>query len=138
MEDEKSFLGTGWSFPPAFNWQSGSVDLVQAEEDIDQSLGILLSTSLGERVFQPAYGADLQSYVFDALNITRVGMLRDLIETAIIYNEPRIIVDQVDISPKNLIEGILEIEISYVIEKTNNRRNFVYDFYLREADLSIT
>ena len=52
MTNEDSFLGTGWSFPPAFDRESGSVEMVQEEEDIRQSLEILLSTSIGERVMQ--------------------------------------------------------------------------------------
>ena len=51
---DKSFLGTGWSFPPEFN-PYGSVKKVSDEEDIRESLVILLSTSPGERIMQPTY-----------------------------------------------------------------------------------
>ena len=30
---EKSFLGKGWSFPPAFDKKLGSVEMVSMEED---------------------------------------------------------------------------------------------------------
>ena len=53
MDKRKSFLGTGWSFPPEFDNTTGSVLLVKNETDIAESLDILLSTSLGERVMQP-------------------------------------------------------------------------------------
>jgi len=59
MDKIKSFLGTGWSFPPEFDPVSGSVVLVSNEKDIGESLDILLSTSLGERVMQPRYGCNL-------------------------------------------------------------------------------
>ena len=45
--DEKSFLGRGWSFPPTFSKNQADVELVESRKDIDQSLHILLSTSLG-------------------------------------------------------------------------------------------
>ena len=48
-----SFLGTGWSFPPEFNNMTGTVEMVSNVDDINQSLQILLSTTLGERVMQP-------------------------------------------------------------------------------------
>ena len=37
---EKSFLGTGWSFPPTFLKESANIALVSDEEDIKQSLKI--------------------------------------------------------------------------------------------------
>ena len=54
-----SFLGTGWKFPPEFNNQTGTVEMVSDYTDIKESLDILLSTSLGERVMQPDYGCNL-------------------------------------------------------------------------------
>lgn len=45
VDSSKAYLGTGWGFPPTFA-NSGEVELVSAEEDICQSLYILLSTSL--------------------------------------------------------------------------------------------
>ena len=42
--NKKSFLGTGWSFPPQFNKNTGSVSMVSDEEDIKQSLNIYFNT----------------------------------------------------------------------------------------------
>ena len=53
MNNEPAFLGRGWSFPPSFDHTTGQIRLVEGIEDINQSLEILLSTSLGERVMQP-------------------------------------------------------------------------------------
>ena len=63
-----TFLGTGWAFPPTFDINTASVELVKNLDDINQSLNILLSTSLGERVMQPRYGCNLQDHLFDPLN----------------------------------------------------------------------
>lgn len=138
--DDKAFLGTGWSFPPAFDRQLKSVSMVSGIEDINESLDILLSTSLGERVMQPRYGANLKDYQFEGLNPTMISYLRDLIERAILFYEPRIRVDKVSVSEKDtfdLLEGRLIIEIDYTISAVNTRFNYVYDFYLREANRSI-
>ena len=45
-----SFLGTGWAFPPSFNQSTGEVELISDEADIQQSLEIILSTQPGERL----------------------------------------------------------------------------------------
>ena len=49
MAVDKSFLGTGWAFPPEFDHLSKAVRMVTEEEDLRESLTILLGTSPGER-----------------------------------------------------------------------------------------
>ena len=131
-----TFLGTGWSFPPVFNRETASVELVRNEEDIKQSLNILLSTFLGERVMQPKYGCNLEEFMFDPLNTTMIGYIKDRVETAILYFEPRIKAEKVDVTgddSSELWEGKFTIAIEYTIPGTNSRFNYVYDYYKNEA-----
>ena len=131
-----SFLGTGWSFPPTFNNHTGTVELVSNEEDIRQSLNILLSTTLGERVMQPKYGCDLTNYVFEALNSSVIGYLKDRVKNAILYFEPRIVAEKIEVTAAesfDLIEGRFTISVEYTIPGTNSRFNYVYDYYKNEA-----
>ena len=135
MENEKqeySFLGTGWSFPPSFNRASRSVNMVENEEDIQQSLSILLSTSIGERFLQPSYGADLRNYLFEPLNSGMKALIKDKIETAILYHEPRIKLLNVNLINADF-EGKAELELEYIVRSTNTRHNFVYPFYKDEG-----
>ncbi len=136
----KAYLGKGWAFPPTFQKDTGTVEMVSAEEDIRQSLGILLSTSLGERVMQPEFGCNLADYQFESVNNSLIGFLKDLVERAIIFYEPRIKLERIDITEADapeLLQGLLYISVYYKIEGTNTRSNYVYDFYLREADRGI-
>lgn len=131
-----SFLGTGWAFPPSFNSDSGSPEMVSAEQDINQSLNILLSTSLGERVMQPRYGCNLQDYLFEPLNASVIGFIKDLVTNAILFYEPRIIAEKIEVTSADLfdiIEGRFTILVEYTIPGTNSRFNYVYDYYLNEA-----
>jgi len=131
-----SFLGTGWSFPPTFDNQSQQVDMVSDVEDINQSLNILLSTSLGERVMQPDYGCNLNDYMFESLSSSLIGIIKHHVENAILFYEPRIVAENVDVTADNsfdLIEGKFTITVEYVIPETNSRFNYVYDYYLKEA-----
>jgi uncharacterized protein len=131
-----SFLGTGWSFPPTFIREAGSVELVSDEEDIRQSLNILLSTTLGERVMQPRYGCDLTNYVFETMNSSVIGYLKDRVKNAILYFEPRIVAEKIEVTAAesfDLIEGKFTISIDYSIPGTNSRFNYVYDYYKNEA-----
>jgi phage baseplate assembly protein W len=137
MENSKnSFLGTGWSFPPTFNKVTGTVEMVSDEEDIRQSLHILLSTSLGERVMQPDYGCNLNDYVFEGLNSTTIGYIKERVAHSILYYEPRILVERIEVTSAGSVdnlEGRFLIELTYSIPGTNSRFNYVYDFYKNEA-----
>lgn len=133
MAKEKTFLGTGWSFPVTFDKEQKTVEIVSGVEDIEQSLCILLSTTLGERVMQPKYGADLQSYVFEPANTMLVTTITDLVRTAIIYFETRINLIKLTIDTSNAWEGVLLISIDYKVKITNSRFNYVYPFYVKEG-----
>lgn len=131
-----SFLGTGWAFPPAFERETGTVEMVSDFKDIDESLDILLSTSLGERVMQPGYGCELQDYLFEPLSSTVIGYIKDRVKTSILLYEPRIIAEKIEVTADDsfdLIEGRFTITVEYTIPGTNSRFNYVYDYYKNEA-----
>jgi phage baseplate assembly protein W len=130
-------LGTGWSFPPTFDKASRSVELVSAEDDIWQSLYILLSTSLGERVMQPTYGCNLTELLFETLSPNVASNIKELIRTAILYHEPRIRLNRLDLSLSEQLEGVVNIALDYTILSTNSRFSFVYPFYLQEGARSV-
>jgi phage baseplate assembly protein W len=133
MENRKqTFLGTGWNFPPTFRKELGGVEMIADEVDVKSSLGILLSTVVGERIMQPLYGCNLIPFVFEPLNIATKTMIEKIVNDAVTLNEPRIIADKVDIQ-YTTEEGLININIEYRIITTNTRYNYVYPFYLEEA-----
>jgi uncharacterized protein len=133
MDENQSFLGRGWSFPPEFSKESRSVKMLEDEVDIKSSLQILLSTRLGERVMLPGYGCNLEELLFSPLNLTLKTYVVDLIKTAILYHEPRIDVKKIDIDPTDELNGVLLVNIDYIIRSTNSRMNMVFPFYKEEG-----
>ncbi len=129
----KSFLGTGWSFPPQFDNEGGSVEMLSDGEDIRSSLEILLSTRPGERVMRPNYGCNLDELLFEPLTTTMKTYMKDLIQTAILYHEPRIAVDKIELIDTGEMEGRILINIEYTIRSTNSRFNYVFPFYIQEG-----
>jgi hypothetical protein len=132
--ENQSFLGRGWSFPPEFNRESKAVKMLEDEEDIRSSLHILLSTRPGERVMVPGYGCNLDELLFSPLNLTIETYVVDLIRTAILYYEPRIDVNKIEIDQTDEFYGVLLIRIDYTIRVTNSRMNMVYPFYKEEGN----
>ena len=78
-----SFLGTGWGFPPAFSLGGGEVYMATEEQDIFESLEILLGTSLGERVMAEDFGCNLNDYLFEELDQRLIENLRYTVENAV-------------------------------------------------------
>jgi len=132
MPEDLNFLGRGWSFPPTFQRGLCGVEMLTGKADIESSLEILFSTAIGERVMQPRYGCNLDRLLFEPLNTTLQTYMKDLIETAIVFFEPRIILNHVKLEAIEL-EGLVNIEIDYTVAATNTRHNFVYPFYLNEG-----
>ncbi|MBC3917264.1 GPW/gp25 family protein [Undibacterium sp. CY18W] len=132
MENNASFLGTGWSFPPEFS-RRGNVRMISAEEDIHQSLLILISTTPGERVMQPNFGCGLKAQIYENLNESTITVLKDLIRRAVIFYEPRVVLEAIETDHSYIYEGRLNIELIYRIVTTNTRHNLVYPFYFREG-----
>ena len=130
--DEKAFLGRGWAFPFQTD-ESGEMAMASDEDDIRQSIQIILGTAQGERVMRPDFGAGLQTLVFEPISTTTKALLRHRVEEALITWEPRIdnITAEVTVEPK---QGRLMIEIRYRIRATNTFYNLVYPFYLMEGE----
>lgn len=128
-----NFLGRGWSFPPTFNLQSKEVQMTEKVEDIEKSLHILLTTSLGERIMQPRYGCDMNDLLFESLDTGTKTIIIDRIQTAILFFEPRIKATKIELNTQNELEGEILVEIEYIIPSTNSRYNFVFPFYRKEG-----
>jgi phage baseplate assembly protein W len=132
-DNKKSFLGTGWSFPPRFLDSEQGIEMSRDDDDIAESLHILLSTVPGERLMNPEYGCDLQSQVFQNINNSTKVIIEDLIATAILYFEPRIRLIGVNVDDAGQMSGVVNVSITYEVKGVNSRRNMVYPFYLAEG-----
>ena len=133
MTGDATFLGRGWSFPPEFGPNGAEVAMVAGEEDIAQSLAILFGTALGERVMRETYGCDLSRYLFEEVDQSLLTSISGAVSDAILYYEPRIRLDGVDVSESDQTEGLILIAVRYAVRASNTRFNMVYPFYLTEA-----
>lgn len=128
--DNEAFLGRGWSFPPQIT--DGGARMSAYEQDIEESLRVLFSTSPGERVNRFDYGCPLRRYAFEPMDTGTVVRMRNDIARAVTLFEPRITLEDVSFE-EHAEEGLLLIKLTYTIVRTNNRNNMVYPFYLNEG-----
>ena len=134
-EDELSaaFLGRGWSFPPRFARGGADVLTVGGVADIHESLRILFATPPGERAMRPDYGAAMDDLLFEEIDQSLLNRIRTTIETAVLRHEPRIRLDDLEVTPDVAALGRLRISLYYTVRETNSRYNFVFPFYVQEA-----
>jgi phage baseplate assembly protein W len=134
VADDQQFLGRGWAFPVTFANQGRTVDMAESEEDIRQSLEILLSTGLGERVLRPAFGWKRDALMFEPVSTSFAAVLAKEIESAILFYESRIELNRVDFENPADQTALILIRLDYTIRTTNTRTNLVYPFYLDHQD----
>ncbi len=131
-DQQHSFLGTGWSFPPAFG--NGVVAMTSDEDDIQASLHILFRTVPGERFLLPNYGLDMNELMFEPMSTTLRTFMIDRINTTILIHEPRIRVIDLRIDSPDPHDGTLRILLEYEVRATNSRFNLVFPFYFTNSN----
>lgn len=135
FNDEKTFLGKGLNFPLRTDARGG-IRLVGGNEDIEQSIRIIISTRQGERVMRPTFGCRVHELLFEPRDASTISLLQEYVNEALRMWEPRIEVIQVDVSIDD-ISGALLAEIIYVIKATHDTRSIVYPFFIAEEEESI-
>lgn len=133
IDPSKAFLGIGWSFPVAPNAAGQDVAHAEYEEDIRQSIRIILETSPGERVMRPDFGSGLMAMVFEPVNYATFALVKQRVEQALVLWEPRIDLRDVTVTGGGSVRNRLDIEIGYQVRATNTFYNLVYPFYLQEG-----
>ena len=129
MADTNTFIGRGFAFPMRVDG-TGSIAMVSGAEDIDRSIGMILSTAKGERLMRPQFGCDIWDQLFDPINANTLGRMAESVRESLSQWEPRVTVEEVDAEPDVDHDGKVAIAITYRINATNNRRNLVYPFYV--------
>ena len=132
LDPKKAFLGVGLAFPPAVD-SRGGVATVAYDEDIRQSIQIILATNPGERVMRPDFGAGLRDFVFEPADLATIHRVQTRVQEALTDWEPRIDVQKVDVTLDPATRSTLFISITYRVRANNSIANLVYAFYLEEG-----
>ena len=130
-DPNRAFLGVGWAFPLSLD-AAGAVATAVYEEDVHQSIRIILGTRRGERAMRPDFGAGLEDFVFESMSVTILETVKKRVREALIDWEPRIDVTGVEVTA-DPAQGRMLIAIDYRVRATNTHYNLVYPFYLQEG-----
>lgn len=133
IPERKEFLGRGWAMPVAVDSRTGQIASVEYEEDIRQSIFIILETSPGERVMRPNFGCGIHDLVFTSMDSTAIQRIRSEVQETLRRCEARIEVLNVTVDEAATIQGQLLVQLEYRVRKTNQVGNLVFPFYFREG-----
>ena len=128
----RDYLGVGWAFP--VRPVNGRLGYARYEEDVEQAIEIILRTAPGERVMKPAFGAGLREFVFAGNGPVTHRRVEEAVRRALVDQEARITVERIQVRAGDGDPNLMEIEIDYVIRRSNAFYNRVFPFYLNEAD----
>ena len=123
------FLGRGWRFPIVPD-AGGGLSYVDGDDNVGQSLFVLLSTGWGERVMRPRFGTHARDLVFAPASIVNLKALEQSVHDAVRDHEPRARVVSVVVTPDPLQPERIDIELTYTVRRTNTRASFVFPYYL--------
>jgi phage baseplate assembly protein W len=129
----EDFVGRGWAFPLRLD-STGAFALSQGDDDVAESIRLILGTSPGERPMRPEFGSRLRDFVFRSATIDTAAELAREVENALLRWEPRIAVHSVNVMVDRDDRSRLYVDLDYVIKGTNDRRNLVFPFYTIPAD----
>jgi phage baseplate assembly protein W len=127
------FVGTGWRFPILPD-AAGGLTYSDGDENVEQSLKILLLTNLGQRVMRPDFGCKAPSLVFAPGSVQYLSLLEDTIRDAVRDWEPRVDLEEVRAEPGTEDETRITVDIRYRVRRTNTRTNLVFPFYLGRVE----
>ena len=128
------FLGSGISFPIRIDEEKIDLAISEAEENIRQSIWIILSTAKGERIMRTDFGCGIYELIFESISQTTAGRITEAVRESLLRWEPRIDVRDVQVSFESDSEGQkVNLRIDYQVRATNNAFNLVYPFYLDRA-----
>jgi len=130
---DRNILGKGWKFPVDIDVH-GNIAASGYEKSIEESIGIILSTTPGERLMHPDFGCKINEIIFFPNSSRTVSLAVNYIKEAIIKWEPRVILKSVTGEQDSDNPVKINISIDYEIRSVNTFFNMVYPFYLERGE----
>lgn len=123
------FIGRGWNYPLGTD-ATGRIALASADRDLQQAIRMILGTAKGERPMRPEFGCGIHDYVFASADATTAGLLGAEVKRSLALWEPRIDVQDVQVSIDEVDRNAMYIDIHYTKKGSHDPRSLVFPFYV--------
>lgn len=109
---------------------SGDLAVIKNEDSIKRALKNLIFTNLNERFFNPFFGSNINSYLFENFSPTIEIDIKDTINTAIKNFEPRVRILDVKVTP---VVDSNSLSVTIIFNCLNNLSNSILQFVLERV-----
>ena len=123
------FVGRGIAYPMRVS-VNGGIALSSRDEEIAESMRLILGTSPGERPMRPDFGCPIHEHVLAPADATTTGLIAFEVRNSLTFWEPRVDVEDVTVRRDESQPTLLYIDVTYTVRETNDPRNLVFPFYV--------
>jgi len=113
----QNLLGQGLSFSPRVG-ADGRLAWSAGEDNVRESILLILLTEPGERVMREEFGCGLGRFLFEPNTVTTRQLIRERITNAIGRWEPRVTVDDVTVEPDTANPRLVGVNILFRLVAT--------------------
>jgi phage baseplate assembly protein W len=103
----------GWKFPVMVDKRTGRIRMSNGEEDIHESVRLIVHTAKNERIMRPEFGSNINRYAFEPGSISTMIQIEKDLKTAIENWEPRVADVEVKAHSDDNQQEKIMIDISY-------------------------
>jgi phage baseplate assembly protein W len=114
--------GKGMSFPPRVG-ADGRVAWSEGEENVRESIRVILLTERRERLRLPGFGGGLSRYLFEPNTVTTRQLIKDRITKELAQWEPRVAVEDVSVEEDATDPQAAVATISYRLVATRKQES---------------
>lgn len=73
----------GWKFPIDVDPATGKIMTIEDNDNVKQSVNIILQTGLGERIMRSHFGLDSRRFMFESVDLTLINSMTNSISDVI-------------------------------------------------------
>jgi len=120
MSDAASLYGKSLAFPPRVG-ANGQMAWSEGEDNIRESIGLILRTRPGERLMLPEFGCALERYLFEPNTISTLRLIQEEVKRAISRWEPRVRLDDIVVETNARDVRVVDVTIFFTLIATQTR-----------------
>jgi len=123
-------LGQGLSFPPRVG-SDGRLAWSAGEDNVRESIRVILMTEAGERLMREDFGCGLRQYLFAPNTVATRQRIQDGIVNAITRWEPRVSLDTVTVDPDDNDPRRVNIVVLFRLVATQSASRATFNLQLQ-------
>lgn len=127
---------SGWSFPVDVDEATGRIRMVEDNDCVRQNIRLIVQTDRGERKMRPSFGAGLNRFMFQNVDLVLVNRMTDAIARSIQLWEEHIRGVNVRVAQSEENSAAVTVDIDYITDLAPTQREQIeQEIALNTAEL---